>query len=386
MRIKFILPLVVLLGMIPILVACGNGEKAVPVVVEKIVEVVKPVEVFNLKFQAAWPTTSTMYIGFENFAKRVDEMSAGRVKIETLPSGSIVPAFEIQDAVSEGVIDGGHTTKGYITGKSRAAIPLSHGPLFGMDYPDFFGWYYEGGGKELSAEWYRDELNLNLVSILINPAGPQALGWFNREINSLEDIQGLKYRIYGIGNQVYGKLGVAVVTIPGGEILPALERGVIDAAEWVGGLEDLNLGINDVLNIHYTPGMHEPVTNGELVINKDTWNALGPDLQAIIEAAATENYWRWWVQKAEFDAIAYRRMVNELGVEVRKTPDSILYEFLRVYETIVEEDSAADPFYKKVIDSQRAYAGLVVPYKLSVWANYDFRGKFYWEDQMFLLE
>jgi len=385
MRRWTILPLLVLLAAIPILVACTKEVEVIKEV-EVVKEVEKKVEVFELKFQAAWPTASTMYKGFEDFAKRVDQMSAGRIKIETLPAGAIVPAFEIQDAVDQGVIDGGHTTKGYITGKSRAAIPLSHGPLFGMSYADFFGWYYEGGGKELSEEWYEKELGLDVVSLLINPAGPQALGWFKKEINSLEDIKGLKYRIYGIGNQVYGKLGVSVVTIPGGEILPALERGVIDAAEWVGGREDLNLGFQDILKIHYTPGMHEPVTTGELVINRAVWDKLGPDLQAIMESAATENFWRWWVQKAEFDAIAYQEMVNELGIDVRKTPDSILLEFLKVYDTIIEEDSAADPFYKKVIDSQRAYAGLVVPYKLSVWANYDFRGKYYWEDRMFLKE
>jgi hypothetical protein len=173
---------------------------------------------------------------------------------------------------------------GYILGKSRAAIPLSHGPVYGMDMVDMWGWYYNGGGIELLQEWYQEELGLNIVSFPIAPAGPQALGWFNKEINSLEDIVGLKYRIYGIGNEVYGKIGVSVIQLPGAEILPALERGVLDAAEWVGGRMDLQLGFQDILKLHYTPGMHEPVTYSDLIINKDKFDSLGPDLQAIIEA------------------------------------------------------------------------------------------------------
>jgi len=385
MRIKFIVPLVLLLASLPILVACGGKETVVEEkVVERIVEVEKKVEPITFKIQAAWPTTNMIYDNLVDFAERVEKMSGGRLIIEPLPSGAIVPAFEIQDATSVGVIDGGHTAMGYILGKSRAAIPLSHGPVYGMDMIDMWGWYYNGGGIELLQEWYQEELGLNIVSFPIAPAGPQALGWFNKEINSLEDIVGLKYRIYGIGNEVYGKIGVSVIQLPGGEILPALERGVLDAAEWVGGRMDLQLGFQDILKLHYTPGMHEPVTYSDLIINKDKFDALGPDLQAIIEAAANQTAFRWWTKFAKENALAYKEMVDIHGVDVRKTPDSILYEFLRVYDELVLEDSAADPFYAKVVASQKEYAGLIVPYRMSTWPAYDFAGKHYWEDEIFL--
>ena len=358
--------------------------REVPVTVEVIKEVSAPVETFELKVQAAWPTTLINYDNLVDFVERVEAMSGGRLKIEHLPAGAIVPAFELQDATDQGVVDGAHTALGYIVGKNRAAIPLSHGPVFGMDMIDMYGWYYEGGGWELLQEFYQDILGLNVVSFPIMPSGPQALGWFAKPIESLEDIQGLKYRIYGIGNEVYGKMGVAVVTLPGGEILPALERGVIDAAEWVGGIADLQLGFQDILKLHYPPGMHEPVTYADLIINKDTYDSLPADLQAIIQSAAGDTALRWWVKFAKENAIAYRTMVTEYGVEVRKTPDAILHEFLRVYDEIVAEDRAANPFYKKVTDSQKAYADLVVPYRLSTWPAYDFAGEYYQGDKMFL--
>jgi len=338
----------------------------------------------TLKMQASWPTGLTLFDNFKEFADEVEKMSAGRLKIETLPAGAVVPAFEVYDAVSRGVIDGGHTAPGYYVGKSRAAIPLSHGPVFGMDMIDMFGWYYEGGGLELLNEWYQDVLKLNMVGFPILPAGPQALGWFTKEIHSLSDIKGMKYRIYGIGAEVFGKIGVSVVTLPGAEIIPALERGVIDGAEWVGGIEDLRLGFPDVLKIHYTPGMHEPVTIGDLVINKDVWDSLSPDLQEIIKSATQAVFFRWWVRWQKQNAEAYRKMIEELGVKVYRTPDDVLLEFLKIYDKIAEEDAAKDPFYRKVIESQKKYAGLLVPYRLSTWPSYEFRGKYYWKDKIYL--
>ncbi len=338
---------------------------------------------FKLKFQASWPVGSTLYVNFSDFAKRVKVMSGGRLEIETLPAGAIVPAFKVLDATSRGVIDGGHTAMAYYTGKHRAAIPLSHGPLFGMDYADFFGWLHHGGGNELIDEWYTKVVKMNVKSIPILPAGPQALGWFAKPIKSWDDFKGFKLRIYGIGNEVFGRAGLSVVMLPGAEILPALERGTIDAAEWVGGYEDLKMGFYDVVKHHMVPGMHEPTTVGDLLINRDTWNKLGPDLQAIVEAAAAETFWKWWTWWHGKSADAYITMVEKHGVKVWRTPDDVLYKFLEGWEEIRKEDAAKYPFYAKVIKSQEAYAGRVVPYKLSVFMPYQMRAEYYWKDRIF---
>ena len=341
-------------------------------------------ETIKLKFQASWPSGLTIFDNFKMFADKVKKMSGGRLEIETLPAGAIVAAFDVLDATARGVIDGGHTAMGYYTGKHWAAIPLSHGPVFGMDFIDMYGWYWEGGGIELVNEWYQKILKLPVVSFPIAPVGPQALGWFKKEIKGWDDFKGVKMRIYGIGNDVFTRAGVATVQIPGAEILPAAERGVIDAAEWVGGIEDLKLGFHNVWKHHYVPGMHEVVTHSDLLINKSTWDKLSPDLQEIIKNATQATYWRWWVSWIRQNANAYKEMVEKHGVQVHRTPQDILDTFLRVYDEILAEKVASDPFIKKVIDSQRAHAGLVVPYRRSTWPSYEYASDHYWKDKLFL--
>lgn len=341
----------------------------------------KPIK---LKFQASWPTGLTIFDNFKMFADKVNKMSGGRLEIETLPAGAVVGAFEVLDATARGVIDGGHTAPGYYTGKHWAAIPLSHGPLFGMDFIDMYGWYWEGGGLELLNEWYQKVLKLNVVSFPITAAGPQALGWFKREIKGWDDFKGFKIRIYGIGGDVFTKAGVTTVQLPGAEILPAAERGVIDAAEWVGGIEDLKLGFHNVWKHHYTPGMHEPTTVGDLLINKTTYDKLGDDLKEIIKNAAQATFFRWWVGWQKQNANAYKEMVEKHGVQIHRTPQDILDNFLTTYDEIVAEKVESDPFIKKVIESQRAYAGLVVPYRRSTWPSYEYASDHYWKDQLFL--
>ncbi len=341
----------------------------------------KPIK---LKFQASWPTGLTIFDNFKMFADKVSKMSGGRLEIETLPAGAVVGAFEVLDATARGVIDGGHTAPGYYTGKHWAAIPLSHGPLFGMDFIDMYGWLWEGGGVELMNEWYQKVLKLNVVSFPITAAGPQALGWFKREIKGWDDFKGFKIRIYGIGGDVFTKAGVTTVQLPGAEILPAAERGVIDAAEWVGGVEDLKLGFHNVWKHHYTPGMHEPTTIGDLLINKNVYDKLGDDLKEIIKNAAQATFFRWWVGWQKQNALAYKEMVEKHGVQIHRTPQDILDNFLTTYDEIVKEKVENDPFIKKVIESQRAYAGLVVPYRRSTWPSYEYASDHYWKDQLFL--
>src|SRR5919197_4638929 len=243
----------------------------------------------NLKMQATWPASLTLYENFTYFVERVSKLSNGTLKIDAMPAGQVVPAFEVLDATHKKVLDGAHTWAGYWTGKNKASILFTGGPgTFGMDMIDAIGWLHHGGGLDLYQEFYRDQLKLNVVVFPILPSGPQAFGWFKKPIETLADMKGMKCRQTGIADEIWQSLGFTVVNMPGGEIIPAAQRGVIDCAEWVGGIEDLKLGFHNVWKYHYSPGVHENVTIGELIINGDAWKSLNPVQQEIIKSAAAE--------------------------------------------------------------------------------------------------
>ena len=260
-----------------------------------------------LKMQSAVPPSSTTQDAFKFFAERVDKLTGGNLKIEALPGGAVVPPFEILDATHKKVIDGAYGISYWWYGKSVTATLFANTPagIFGMDAIDFIGWVYEGGGLELWNEFYQKELKLNLVAFPSIPPSPQALGWFKRPIKDLADFKGMKCRQTGIVSQLYAKMGMAVVNMPGGEILPAAERGTIDCAEWVGGIEDLRLGLHTVWKYHYTPGMHESASVAELAINKDVWDSLPAQNKEAIKSATSETFLRWWAsfQRQNADAI-----------------------------------------------------------------------------------
>jgi TRAP-type mannitol/chloroaromatic compound transport system substrate-binding protein len=335
------------------------------------------------KVQTAWPLGVFPDDAAKLLVSTIDKTSGGRLKIELSPAGAVVPPFEIQDAVSRGVLDGGHTTPGYIVGKLKAFGPLTHGPLFGMDFIDYYGWYWEGGGHELLQEAYQQKLKMNVVSFQVHPEGPQAMGWFKKEIRSFNDIKGQRYRIYAAGAEVYNKLGIASVVIAGGEIVPALERGAIDGAEWINCSDDRILGIDKIAKFHYAPGMHEPTTVGEFIINKGKWDALPADLKEIVKTSVQASYWNHFVRFQEKTAKACGELLAA-GVKIIKTTDELNRAFLKAYDEIWQADAAKDEFYKKVIDSQKKYSSLVVPYRLSYWPNYSFIGEHYYKEKIWL--
>jgi TRAP-type mannitol/chloroaromatic compound transport system substrate-binding protein len=335
------------------------------------------------KVQTAWPLGVFPDDAAKLLVSTIDKTSGGRLKIELSPAGAVVPPFEIQDAVSRGVLDGGHTTPGYIVGKLKAFGPLTHGPLFGMDFIDYYGWYWEGGGHELLQEAYQQKLKMNVVSFQVHPEGPQAMGWFKKEIRSFNDIKGQRYRIYAAGAEVYNKLGIASVVIAGGEIVPALERGAIDGAEWINCSDDRILGIDKIAKFHYAPGMHEPTTVGEFIINKGKWDALPADLKEIVKTSVQASYWNHFVRFQEKTAKACGELLAS-GVKIIKTTDELNRAFLKAYDEIWQADAAKDEFYKKVIDSQKKYSSLVVPYRLSYWPNYSFIGEHYYKEKIWL--
>lgn len=334
----------------------------------------------TLNMQATWPASLTLYENFTYFADRVDKVTGGTLKINAMPAGQVVPAFEVLDATSKHVLDGAHAWSGYWVGKNKAAILCTGGPggTFGMDMIDAFGWMHHGGGLALCNEFFQKELKMNVHWIPILPSGPQAFGWFKRPIKNLADFKGMKCRQTGMAAEVYKSMGMSVVNMPGGEIIPAAQRGVIDCAEWIGGEEDLRLGFQNVWKYHYTPGLHENVTIGEVLINLDVWNGLSAQHKAAIESVAAETFVVWWAKWQRLNADAIRTLQVKHGVQILRTPPDILIAFLKAWDKIAAEEGAKNPFFKKVHDSQRAYAELVVPAKRFMFAPYSFAANYYW--------
>jgi len=337
----------------------------------------------NFKFQSTWPASLTLQDNFRFFAERVDKLTAGQVKIEALAAGQIVPPFEILDATHKKVIDGGHGIAYYWVGKNKAATLFSATPagIAGMDHMDYMGWIYEGGGLDMWWDFYQKELKLNVLAFPILPASPQALGWFKRPIKSLADFKGLKCRQTGIVAEIYQRMGMQTVNMPGGEIVPSAQRGVIDCAEWVGGIEDLRLGLPQVWKYHYTPGPHEMSSIGELIINTDVWKSLSAQQQEAVRSATTETFLRWWVKWQRQNADAIEEMRTKHGTQILRTPPEILLAFFKAWDEIAKEESAKNPFFKKVLDSQREWASKVVPAKRFMFPPYSFGANYYWPEK-----
>ena len=337
----------------------------------------------SLKMQATWPASLTLYENFTYFTDRIGKVSGGSLKIDAMPAGQVVPAFEVLDATHKKVLDGAHAWSGYWTGKNKAAILCTGGPggTFGMDFIDVMGWMHHGGGIEFCNEFFQKELKLNVQWIPILPAGPQAFGWFKRPIKNLADFKGMKCRQTGMAAEVWQKMGMTTVNMPGGEIIPSAQRGVIDCAEWVGGVEDLRLGFHNVWKYHYTPGMHENVTIGELLLNGDVWKALPANHQEMIKSVAAETFLVWWGKWQRQNADALKELQEKHGVQILRTPPDILTAFLKTWDSVAAEEAAKNPFFKKVHDSQRTWASFVVPAKRFMFPPYSFAANHYWPEK-----
>jgi TRAP-type mannitol/chloroaromatic compound transport system substrate-binding protein len=333
--------------------------------------------------QSSFPANSTAHDAFKMLADRVDKLTGGQLKIDAAPAGQIVPAFEVLDATHKKVIDGAQSVDYYFVGKNKAFTLFSNTPagIVGMDHFDYLGWYYEGGGQALNEELLQKEMKLNVVAFPLWGPGPQALGWFRKPIEGLAQFKGIKCRQTGIVAEIYAKMGMAVVNMPGGEIAPAAERGAIDCAEWVGGIEDLRLGLHLIWKNHYTPGLHESAPVATVMFNKDVWNGLSPVHQEVIKSAATEVFLRWaiWYQKANADAIV--EMQEKHGVKILPTPPEINIEFLKTWDAVAKAESEKNPIFKKIYDSQKAYAAKVVPAKRFMFPPYTLTADYYFPTQ-----
>jgi TRAP-type mannitol/chloroaromatic compound transport system substrate-binding protein len=337
----------------------------------------------TLKMQSTWPASITLQEHFKMFAERLEKLTSGSLKIEAMAAGQIVPAFEVLDATNRKVLDGWHAIAYYWVGKNPAAALFAGPPggPFGMDHMDYLGWLYVGGGLEMWRDFYQNDLKLNVIPFPAHPSSPQALGWFKKPLKSVADFKGMKCRQTGLNAEVYAKLGQSVVNMPGGEIVPAAQRGVIDCAEWVGGVEDLRLGLPQVFKYHYTPGMHENNSIGELGFNLDVWKSFTPQQQEAANSAVKDTFITWITRWQKQNADAMEEMVQKHGVRILRTPPDILLASLKAWDEVAKENSDKSPTFKKVYESQRAYAAKVVPAKRYMFPPYSFAANYYWPQE-----
>ena len=316
------------------------------------------------RIQTAVPAASMYMDIIKSFGANIDAMSGGRLKTEVLPVGAVVGFFEVMDAVDKGVVEGGFTWAHFFSGKRPAAYLFADQPTInGMDQFTYLSWFYEGGGNELYKDFIDNDLKANMVAFINLMSGGQPLGWFKKPINSLADFQKLKYRSPpGLTGELFTNMGISAVALPGGELVPAMQRGVIDAGEWINPGEDIRLGLHQVWKHYYLQGFHQASDLGSIIINKDFWNKLPADLQAIIKTAAKASVTDSIAINIHKNAAALKEMQDKHGVIVHDTPKDLYPAFLKSSKQLLAKYSAKDPFFKKVADSQKKFANLTVPY------------------------
>jgi len=308
----------------------------------------------SLRFQSTWPAKDIFHEYANDFAKKVNDMASGRLKIEVLPSGAVVPAFQLLDAVNKGTLDGGHGVLAYHYGKSSALALWGSGPAFGMDPNMVLSWHNYGGGKQLLEDIYKS-LNIDVASYVYGPMPTQPLGWFKKPIAKVADLKGLKYRTVGLAVDIFTELGASVNPLPGGEIVPALDRGLIDAAEFNNASSDRILGFPDVVKNCMLQSFHQSGEQFEILFNKGKLAALPTELKSIIEyavqASSAEMSWK----AIDRNSKDYLEMKKQ-GIKFYKTPDAILKAQLEAWDKVVAKKSLENPYFKKVIESQMAFA------------------------------
>ena len=329
----------------------------------------------SLRFQSTWPAKDIFHEYALDFAKKVNEMSDKDLKIEVLPAGSVVKAFDLLDAVSKGTLDGGHGVVAYWYGKNSAVALWGSGPAFGMDANMVLAWHYYGGGKELLDEIYKS-MNMDVVSMLTGPMPTQPLGWFKKPVTKAEDIKGLKYRTVGLAADLFQEMGASVAQLPGGEIVPAMERGVIDAFEFNNPTSDRRFGAQDVAKIYMLGSYHQAMEFFEIMFNKTKFDSLPAEHQAILqyaaEAVSSSNEWK----AQDYYSNDLQGLINEDGVKVIRTPQDVFDAQLKAWDVLVAR-MQEDDFMRRVMDSQKEWCKRVVYYSSNNAADFGAAYKHY---------
>jgi TRAP-type mannitol/chloroaromatic compound transport system substrate-binding protein len=316
----------------------------------------------TMRWQSTWPSKDIFHEYAVDFGKKVNDMTGGDLRIEVLPAGAVVPAFGLLDAVSKGTLDGGHGVLVYHYGKQNALALWGSGPAYGMTAQELMAWHKYGGGKELLAKIFTS-IGANVVSFPYGPMWTQPLGWFKKPITKAEDMKGLKFRTVGISIDVFTGLGAAVNALPGGEIVPAMDRGLLDAAEFNNPTSDRILGFPDVSKVMMVQSYHQSAEQFEISFNKTKFDALPAKMKAIIEnaveAASQDLVWKS-IDRYSKD---YVELQTKDKVRVYKTPDSVLQRQLEMYDqaTAKRKDNA---IFREIEESQKAFAQRAVRFNL----------------------
>jgi TRAP-type mannitol/chloroaromatic compound transport system substrate-binding protein len=322
----------------------------------------------SMRWQSTWPAKDIFHEYALDFARKVNDMTGGDLRIEVLPAGAVVPAFGLLDAVSKGALDGGHGVLVYHYGKQNALALWGSGPAFGMDANMLLSWHKYGGGRELLNKLYQS-IGANVVSFPYGPMPTQPLGWFKKPITKNEDFKGLKFRTVGISIDVFTGLGAAVNALPGGEIVPAMDRGLLDAAEFNNATSDRVLGFPDVSKVCMLQSFHQNAEQFEIMFNKAKYDALPARMRAIIdnavEAASADMSWKA-VNRYSQD---YMEMQQKQGVKFYKTPDSILQRQLSAYDQAADKKASDNPLFKEIVASQKRFAERAVRWDLDTNVN-----------------
>ena len=331
--------------------------------------IVKAQGPISFRWQSTWPAKDIFHEYANDFATKVNEMSGGDLKIEVLPAGSVVKAFDLIDAVSKGTLDGGHGVVAYWYGKNSAMALWGSGPAFGMDPNMLLAWHKYGGGKDLLEEVYKS-VGLNVTSFLYGPMPTQPLGWFKKPVTKVEDFKGLKFRTVGLSIDIFAGMGAAVNALPGGEIVPAMDRGLLDAAEFNNATSDRLLGFPDVSKVCMLQSFHQSAEQFEILFNKGKYDALPAKLKSIIssavEASSADMSWKA-IDRYSKD---YIELQAKNGVKFYKTPDAVLQAQLKVWDGVVAKKEAENPLFKKVNDSQRVFAQRAARWQNDTLVNY----------------
>ncbi len=318
----------------------------------------------TLRWQSTWPAKDIFHEYALDYAKKVNEMSGGRLRIDVLPAGAVVRAFDLIDAVAKGTLDGGHGVSAYWYGKNSAFSLFGTGPAVGMDANNFLAWMAYGGGQALYDELVHNVLNLDVVGFVYGPMPTQPLGWFKKPVQNAAQLKGLKYRTVGLSIDVFKAMGASVNALPGGEIVPAMDRGLLDAAEFNNASSDRLLGFPDVSKTCMLQSYHQPAEAFEILFNRKRYDALPTDMKAILkiaaEAASADMSWKA-IHRYSQD---YIEMREKQGVRFFKTPDDILRAQMRAWSTVVDEKRKENPFFAKVLDSQMAWARRTVTWSM----------------------
>jgi TRAP-type mannitol/chloroaromatic compound transport system substrate-binding protein len=321
----------------------------------------------NMRFQSTWPSKDIFHEYAQDYAKTVNDMTGGDLKIEVLPAGAVVPAFGLLEAVSKGTLDGGHGVLVYSYGKSNALALWGSGPGYGMDANMLLAWHRWGGGKELLEKLYAS-IGGNVVSFPYAPLYTQPLGWYKKPITKPSDFKGLKFRTVGISIDVFTAMGAAVNALPGGEIVPAIDRGLLDAAEFNNTSSDRALGFADVSKVCMLQSYHQNAEQLEITFNKTKYDARPAKLKAIIanavDAASANMMWKA-IDRNSQDYITLQTVDK---VKFYRTPASVLQAQLDAYDQAVEKKMAT-PFFKEIVESQKKFAQRAVKWEQDVVVN-----------------